>query len=138
MLSKRCKYALKAMIFLAEYYKKGQVSISVIAEKENIPKKFLEQILLELKRSKLVNSKQGPLGGYYLLKKPSEISLADLYRIFDGPIALTPCVSINYYEECDDCLDEATCYLRNELIKVRDKTRSSMMEATLESFLNSK
>lgn len=126
------------MICLAEFYQKGQLSTAVIAEKENIPKKFLEQILLELKRWKLVNSKQGTKGGYYLLKPPSDVSLADLYRIFDGPIALTPCVSINYYEKCDDCQDEATCYLRKEFIKVRDKTRLSMMQATLQAFLDSK
>ncbi len=105
--------------------------------KENIPKKFLEQILLELKRWKLVNSKQGIGGGYYLLKDPNEVSLADLYRIFDGPISLTPCVSINYYEKCDDCKDETSCYLRKQLIEIRDKTRASMMEATLQSFINS-
>jgi len=126
------------MICLAEFYQKGQLSTAVIAEKESIPKKFLEQILLELKRWKLVNSKQGAKGGYYLLKPPSDVSLADLYRIFDGPIALTPCVSINYYEKCDDCQDEATCYLRKEFIKVRDKTRLSMMQATLQAFLDSK
>lgn len=126
------------MICLAEFYQEGQVSTSVIAERENIPKKFLEQILLELKRWKLVNSKQGIRGGYYLMKAPSEISLADLYRIFDGPIALAPCVSMNFYERCDDCSDEQTCLLRNEFVKVRDKMRLSMMEATLEAFLKGK
>lgn len=135
MLSKKCKYALKAMVCLARNYQKGNLTTGFIAEKENIPKKFLEQILLELKRWKLVNSKQGIGGGYYLLKNPTEVNLADLYRIFDGPIALTPCVSINYYEKCDDCLDETTCYLRKQLIEIRDKTRLSMIEATLESFI---
>ena len=135
MVSKRCKYALKAMVRLARSYNQGFLSTSVIAQDENIPKKFLEQILLELKRAKLVNSKQGTAGGYYLLKSPDDISLADIYRIFEGPIALTPCVSLNFYEPCDDCLDEATCYLRNELIIVREKTRRSMMDATLTSFL---
>jgi Rrf2 family protein len=111
------------------------LSTAIIAQDENISKKFLEQILLELKRAKLVNSKQGTMGGYYLLKSPDEISLADIYRIFEGPIALTPCISLNFYEPCDDCVDEATCYLRNELIIVREKTRKSMMEATLTSFI---
>ncbi|MEY8758326.1 RrF2 family transcriptional regulator [Chryseobacterium tongliaoense] len=135
MMSKRCKYALKAMVRLARSYNQGFLSTSVIAQDENIPKKFLEQILLELKRAKLVNSKQGMAGGYYLLQSPDNISLADIYRIFEGPIALTPCVSLNFYEPCDDCLDEATCYLRNELINVREKTRQSMIDATLTSFL---
>ncbi len=114
------------------------MSTSVIAQEENIPKKFLEQILLELKRAKLVNSKQGIGGGYYLLKSPDEVSLADLYRIFEGPISLTPCISLNYYEACDDCIDEEACYLRHELINVREKTRKSMMEATLTAFMNRK
>ncbi|WP_080777435.1 RrF2 family transcriptional regulator [Chryseobacterium phocaeense] len=135
MMSKRCKYALKAMIRLARNYNQGFLSTAVIAQEENISKKFLEQILLELKRAKLVNSKQGNAGGYYLLKSPDDVSLADIYRIFEGPIALTPCISLNFYEPCDDCVDEATCYLRNELIIVREKTRKSMMEATLTSFL---
>ncbi|EOR29134.1 BadM/Rrf2 family transcriptional regulator [Elizabethkingia meningoseptica ATCC 13253 = NBRC 12535] len=114
------------------------MSTSIIAQEENIPKKFLEQILLELKRAKLVNSKQGIGGGYYLLKSPDEVSLADLYRIFEGPISLTPCISLNYYEPCDDCVDEEACYLRHELINVREKTRKSMMEATLTAFMNRK
>lgn len=135
MMSKRCKYALKAMVRLARNYNQGFLSTTIIAQNENISKKFLEQILLELKRAKLVNSKQGNAGGYYLLRSPDEISLADIYRIFEGPIALTPCISLNFYEPCDDCVDEATCYLRNELIIVREKTRKSMMEATLTSFI---
>ncbi|MDP9958688.1 RrF2 family transcriptional regulator [Chryseobacterium lathyri] len=135
MMSKRCKYALKAMVRLARNYNQGFLSTAIIAQDENISKKFLEQILLELKRAKLVNSKQGTTGGYYLLKSPDDISLADIYRIFEGPIALTPCISLNFYEPCDDCVDEATCYLRNELIIVREKTRKSMMEATLTSFI---
>ncbi|EQB91617.1 Rrf2 family transcriptional regulator [Elizabethkingia anophelis 502] len=123
---------------MARNYKNGFLSTSVIAQEENIPKKFLEQILLELKRAKLVNSKQGIGGGYYLLKSPDEVSLADLYRIFEGPISLTPCISLNYYEACDDCIDEEACYLRHELINVREKTRKSMMEATLTAFMNRK
>ncbi|AJW64805.1 Rrf2 family transcriptional regulator [Elizabethkingia sp. HX WHF] len=138
MMSKRCKYALKAMVRLARNYKNGFLSTAIIAQEENIPKKFLEQILLELKRAKLVNSKQGIGGGYYLLKSPDEVSLADLYRIFEGPISLTPCISLNYYEACDDCVDEEACYLRHELINVREKTRKSMMEATLTAFMNRK
>jgi Rrf2 family protein len=135
MMSKRCKYALKAMVRLARNYNQGFLSTSIIAQDEHIPRKFLEQILLELKRVKLVNSKQGKAGGYYLLKSPDDVSLADIYRIFDGPIALAPCVSLNFYEPCDDCVDEKSCYLRKEFIIVREKTRKSMMEATLTSFM---
>ncbi len=124
------------MVCLARVYQNGHLTIATIAEKENIPKKFLEQILLELKRVKLVNSKKGLAGGYYLIKDPKEVSVADLYRIFDGPIALTPCVSINYYEQCDDCEDEVSCYLRKQFMEIRDKTRKSMSEATLQRFID--
>lgn len=138
MLSKRCKYALKAMVCLARVYQKGHLTIASIAEQENIPKKFLEQILLELKRVKLVNSKKGLQGGYYLIKDPNEVSMADLYRIFDGPIALASCVSLNYYEPCDDCKDPENCYLQAQFIEIRDKTRKSMSEATLQRFIEKK
>lgn len=137
-MSKKCKYALKALVKLAANYQQGFLTTGAIATDEGIPRKFLEQILLELKQAKLVNSRQGIGGGYYLLKSPKDISLADIYRIFDGPIALTPCVSLNFYEPCDDCISEETCYLRKELLQVRDKTRKSMMEATLQSFLSNK
>ncbi len=136
MMSKKFKYALKALVRLARNYKQGYLAIGIIAEQENIPKKFLEQILLELKRTKLVNSRQGIGGGYYLLKPPAEISVAELHRIFDGPIAMTPCTSLNFYEPCDDCVSEELCYLRKEFIAIRDKTRTIMTETTLQSFLD--
>jgi len=135
-MSKKCKYALKALVKLAAYYQQGFLTTGAIAAEESIPRKFLEQILLELKQAKLVNSRQGVGGGYYLLKSPEDISLADIYRIFDGPIALTPCVSLNFYEPCDDCVNEGICYLRKQLLEVRDETRKSMMKATLQSFLD--
>jgi Rrf2 family protein len=138
MMSKKCKYALKALTTLAQHFNQGVLHTGVIAEQEGIPKKFLEQILLELKRAKLVNSRQGVGGGYYLVKPPAEISVADVYRLFDGPIALTPCASLYFYERCEDCKDETTCYLRKEFIAIREKTRVIMSETTLQSFLDNK
>lgn len=138
MMSKKCKYALKALTSLAQHYQKGLLQTGAIAETEGIPKKFLEQILLDLKRAKLVNSRQGVGGGYYLVKAPADISVADIYRLFDGPIALTPCASLYFYETCDDCKDEATCYLRKEFIAIREKTRSIMSETTLQSFVDNR
>lgn len=126
------------MVRLAENYNQGLLPAGIIAAEENIPKKFLEQILLELKHARLINSRQGIGGGYYLLKAPAAISMAELYRIFDGPIALVPCVSLNFYEPCDDCPDEATCYLRKQMAEVRERTRMIMMEASLQSFLDNK
>src|ERR1051325_7792937 len=111
MISMKCKYALKALTHMGKQYGKGYVQTHTIAKEENIPKKFIEQNLLGLKHAKFVNSKQGIGGGYYLIKKPKEISVADVHRLFDGAIAPVPCVSLNFYERCDDCTSEKTCLL---------------------------
>lgn len=134
-MSMKCKYALKALIKLAANHKKEYLNTAEIATSENIPKKFLEQILLDLKHAKFVNSKQGSKGGYYLLKDPKEISVADVYRIFDGAISLLPCVSLNFYEKCDDCNDEKTCTLRREFAKIREGARVIMSKTSIASFL---
>lgn len=135
MMSKKCKYAIKALIELGKYYKQGFVATSDIAEEANIPKKFLEQILLELKHARMVASKQGIGGGYYLLKHPKEISVADVYRLFDGAIALVPCVSLNFYEVCDDCPDETACLMRVEFIRIREGARQVMSKTSIQSFM---
>ena len=135
-MSMKCKYALKALTCLGKNAGNGYMQTAFIAESENIPKKFLEQILLELKHAHMVSSKQGTGGGYYLLKKPKEISVADVYRLFDGAIALVPCVSVNFYEKCDDCKNENTCVMRDEFIKIREGARIVMSKTTIQSFLN--
>jgi Rrf2 family protein len=122
MLSQKAKYAIKALMNLAVQEKGVLVKTADIAEQENIPKKFLELILIDLKRASLVASKQGIGGGYYLLRSADKISLADIYRLFDGAIALLPCASLRFYEPCKDCADENTCALRASLIAVRDQT----------------
>lgn len=132
----KCKYALKALTCLGKNVGKGYMQTAFIAESENIPKKFLEQILLELKHAHMVSSKQGTGGGYHLLKNPKEISVADVYRLFDGAIALVPCVSINFYEKCDDCKNEISCVMRDEFIKIREGARIVMSKTTIQSFLN--
>lgn len=136
MLSHKTKYALKALIYLAQQKENYLVKTMDIAEGAQIPKKFLEQILLDLKRGHFVGSKQGKLGGYYLLKPNNEITLADIYRLFDGPIALLPCASENFYERCSDCKDEAECRLRYGLIEVRERTLNVMKGITIASMLN--
>ena len=121
MLSKKSKYAIKALIVLAkEYDSHLPKRISEISESEHIPRKFLEAILLELRNKGILASKKGVNGGYYLLKKPAEILLSDIIRITDGPIALLPCVSLNFYERCEECIDEETCSIRQVAIEVRD------------------
>jgi Rrf2 family protein len=123
MISKKMKYALKALIHIANHQQAdGFVKAHDIAEQGQIPKKFLEQILLDLKKGRIINSKQGNIGGYYFMKSPDQTTLADVYRLIDGPIALVPCASKNYYEPCLDCPDEAKCSIRHALIEVRDET----------------
>ena len=106
-----------------------------IASGEHIPKKFLEQILLELKHAGYLGSQKGYGGGYYLKKDPKDISVADIYRLFDGAIALVPCVAVQFYEKCDDCPDEATCIYRREFDIIKEKTREVMKQITIASFL---
>ncbi len=120
MLSKKTKYAIKALVALTKVYKqKTTLRISEISETENIPRKFLEAILLELKNQGIVGSKMGVKGGYALIKNPKEIMLSTIIRSTGGPIALAPCVSINFYAPCSECEDEATCGLKNTLLQVR-------------------
>lgn len=135
MMSMKCKYAIKALVKLAAHYEGDCISATSIAQTENIPKKFLELILVDLKKAKLVNSTMGRSGGYYLLKSPADISVADVYRIFDGAISLLPCISLNFYEKCDDCTDEITCTMRREFIKIREGARIIMSKTSIESFL---
>ena len=137
MMSKKCKYALKALIRLGKEYGGGNLLLTDdIARSENIPKKFLEQILLNLKHAGYVRSKQGSKGGYRLVQDPNHITLAEIYRLFDGAIALVPCVSQKFYEACDDCPDETICRLKPVFIDVREKTYALFSETTIQSFLD--
>ncbi|MDA7711642.1 Rrf2 family transcriptional regulator, partial [Flavobacteriaceae bacterium] len=112
MISKKCKYAIKALLYLSDHERDGKpIFSSEIAEQERIPKKFLETILRELRNFQILQSSRGKTGGYRLLKRPEEIHLSELMRLMDGPIALLPCVSLNYYASCDEC-DEASCSIK--------------------------
>lgn len=135
MLSQKTKYALKALLYLAEQ-EEGHIAKTIdIAEEAKIPKKFLEQILLDLKRANFVGSKLGKFGGYYLLKSKDNITLADIHRLFDGAIALLPCASLNFYEPCSDCKTESECALRLGLLTVREETLKSMQYITIASLI---
>lgn len=120
MISKRAKYALKALKQLAEQYGKGPMLISRLSEQQHIPQRFLESILLDLRNHGLLHSQKGKGGGYQLRVEPERINLAQVLRIIDGPIAPTPCVSKNFYVRCDDCEDEETCRIRPIMLRVRD------------------
>ena len=131
MISKKTKYGLKALTHIARQDDK-MVPISVIAESENIPHKFLESILLILRKAGFLGSKKGKGGGYYLLKNASDIYMVDIMRILEGPIAPVACVSLNYYEKCEDCPDEASCSLNKLMIQVRDANLNVFRNTTLE------
>ncbi|GAC1449356.1 MAG: Rrf2 family transcriptional regulator [Chitinophagaceae bacterium] len=121
MLSKKSQYAFKALMYLAQNTDKGPVLIAEIAKKKKIPLKFLENILLELKKAGVLESKKGKGGGYYFAVPPSQVPMAKVMRLLDGPIALLPCVSLNFYERCKNC-DEKSCGLHDMMISVRDAT----------------
>jgi len=135
MLSKKAKYATHALIYLARHYEEGPVRIGSVADHAQIPQKFLETILLELKNAGILNSKQGRSGGYYLIREPSEVNMADVHRLFDGAIALLPCVTYQYYERCEECVDEETCSIRKAVKEIRDETVSIMKKYTLEELV---
>jgi len=131
MLSKKAKYALKALLFLLKNDDRETVLIAEISENERIPKKFLEQILLELKKQGILQSKRGKEGGYFLGKPAAEIGIGQVVRIIDGPLAPIPCVSKMAYRRCDECIDEKTCEIRNLFLQVRDATIEILDKTTL-------
>ncbi|CAN5605436.1 Rrf2 family transcriptional regulator [soil metagenome] len=131
MLSKKCKYAIHALVYLAERYQQGPVHIQDIAEAQHIPKKFLEAILLEMRNAKILHSKKGKGGGYYLYKKPEDVNMVEIIRLMDGAISLLPCVSLNYYEPCEECRNEVTCGIRDAFTGVRDESLKILSRSTL-------
>lgn len=136
MISKKAKYALKALKVLANNFEKGPTLIAHIAESETIPKKFLESILLELRNHGILQSLKGKGGGYYLRIPPNEITFAKIIRIIDGPIAPTLCVSLHFYGKCDDCKSEEECKLRSVLEKWRDANLSVLEKTTLKELID--
>ena len=121
-LTQKAKYALKALVFLAKEYDRGPVLITTIAEAEGISRKFLELIFADLRDAGLVHSHRGKLGGYCLSRPSHLISLGDIIRVIEGPLALVPCVSRTAYRRCADCADEAACAIRHAMMRVRDET----------------
>ena len=130
MLSKKSQYAFKALMYLAQNDDKGPVLIAEISRKKKIPLKFLENILLELKKAGVLESKKGKGGGYYFAVSPSDVPMAKIIRLLDGPIALLPCVSLNFYERCKNC-DEKSCGLHDMMASVRDATLKILEKKTV-------
>ena len=118
-LSQRGEYALRALLVLGMNHGPKVVRIRDIAQQQNIPRRFLEQILNDLKSAGFVQSRRGVAGGYRLQRAPDEISLADIIRHLEGPLAPVGCVSVNYYQRCS-CPDEAKCAIRSVMQEVRD------------------
>jgi Rrf2 family protein len=132
MLSKKSKYGLKAMLELAaEEAGQRPVQAGELAQRQRLPKKFLEAILLELTRHGLLQSKLGRGGGYMLARKPGDITVGEIIRVLEGPLALIPCVSKTAYRRCDECLDEETCGVRLAMKEVRDATAHILDNTTL-------
>ena len=136
MLSKKTKYGIKALIYLAKQDRNVPIQIATISEIENISLKFLESILLTLRKSGLLGSKKGKGGGYYLLKDPKEIKMITVMRILEGPIAMVPCVSLNYYEKCDDCPNEGECAIHRLMIQIRDSNLKIYGETSLADLIH--
>lgn len=135
MLSKKTKYGLKAITYLAKVEGREPVQIAEIARHENISQKFLESILLTLRRNGLLGSKKGKGGGYYLIKEPQDILMTTVMRVLEGPIAMVPCVSLNFYEKCDDCPNEEECSVHKLMLQVRDSALDVYRNNTLADLL---
>jgi Rrf2 family protein len=130
MLSKKTQYAFKALMFLAEKQEYGPMLIADISKEKLIPLKFLENILLELKKAGILDSKKGKGGGYFFATDPKQVPLAKILRLIDGPIALLPCVSLHFYEKCKNC-DEEHCGLSNVMVQVRDASLAILENKTV-------
>lgn len=136
MISQKAKYALRALSALARAEAGEPLQISDIADRQTIPKKFLEQILLDLKRSGLVTSRRGKQGGYLLLRPADEITYGEVLRLIDGPIAPLPCLSLTAYRRCEDCNGESDCEVRHVFARVADETRAVLFSTTIADALN--
>ena len=137
ILSKKTRYAIVALTRLAREYGNGPIQIREIAESEKIPQSFLENILLELRNMGILGSKLGKTGGYYLLKKPEEVNLAEIVRHFEGTIALMYCVSEKAYQPCEFCKDESNCQIRKVFKEIRDTSYDILKRTTLKELTRS-
>ncbi|WP_335967229.1 Rrf2 family transcriptional regulator [Galbibacter sp. PAP.153] len=121
MLSRKAKYAIKALIYIYEHPDEVPVPVKDISDAQKIPYKFLETIMSNLKQHRIIKSHRGPKGGYSFAQDPKEVTVAAVMRIIDGPIALTSCTSENFYEKCEECIDEDICKVRKLFVHVRSE-----------------
>lgn len=132
MLAQKTRYALRSLLFLSEEGGGAPVRLARIAQTQRVPPKYLELIMLDLKRAGLVRSVRGPKGGYVLARDAAGISFGEVVRVMEGPLALVPCASVNFYEPCGDCRDEASCAIRKAFAAVRDQTAAYLEGVSLE------
>ncbi len=135
MLTKKGKYGLKALVDLAQLNPGETAFITDIATRNNIPKKFLDAILLELRNAGMLRSKKGPGGGYSLARPANDIHIGHVIRTLDGPLAPIRCASRTAFEACEDCADPETCTVRRSMADVRDAISSILDNMTLAQFV---
>jgi len=131
VLAQKTRYALRSLLFLVEQGRGGPVQLGRIAETQRVPPKYLELIMLDLKKAGLVKSARGPKGGYELARQPELISFGEVVRSMEGPIALVSCASVNFYAPCGDCEDEATCAIRRAFTILRDQSTAVLDSISL-------
>ena len=134
MLSKKCKYAIHALVFMGRKPEE-KYTIRYVSSSCRIPKKFLEGILLDLKRAGILGSKQGKYGGYFFLRATRDVNLAEVIRLFDGAIAALPCATYKYYEPCKECVDEDQCSVREAFLAIRNATVDLLKTDTIASLV---
>lgn len=134
MLSMKAKYAIRALTVLAKNENK-MLQTKTIAKEADVPQKFLEAILLELKNHGVVGSKRGIFGGYFLARPTNEISIGNIIRHIDGPLAPIRCASVTAYQKCDDCVDEVTCSIRKTMVDVRNAISNVLDNKTLKELV---
>jgi len=138
MISQKARYAIRALLFIAAKGNGATVQLSEIIQQEQVPKKFLQFILLELRNNGLVASHRGRWGGYSLSRPADQISFADVLRVTDGPLALSPCVSVTAYGKCEECFEETVCSIRKVLLLVRNATANILESISLADALGAR
>lgn len=132
MLAQKTRYAMRSLLYLVEEGQGAPVQLARIAETQRVPPKYLELIMLTLKKAGLVRSTRGPRGGYVLARSPTDISFGEIVRVMEGPIALVSCASVNFYEPCGDCHNEETCAIRRAFAMLREQSAALLEGISLE------
>ena len=132
MLAQKTRYALRSLLYLAEEAERAPIQLGSIATTQHVPPKYLELIMLDLKKAGMVRSTRGPKGGYELARPAAEISFGEVVRAMEGPIALISCASVNFYAPCGDCHNEETCAIRRAFSILRDQSAKLLEGISLE------